>query len=50
MDPGASVIEGMKMKKTKDKTASHDQQRKAYQPPRVRDEKRLVQDALASGF
>jgi hypothetical protein len=48
VDPGASGIEGMKMKKTEEKKAAQDQQRKAYQPPRVRDEKRLVQDALAS--
>jgi len=38
------------MKKTEEKNTQRDQQRKAYQPPHVRDEKRLVQDALASSF
>ena len=37
-------------KKNKNSQSKRNEERKAYHPPRVRDEKPLVQDALASGF
>ena len=37
------------MKKNDEKKSTQRTERKEYQPPRVRDEKRLIQDALASG-
>ena len=36
--------------KNKNSQSKRNEERKAYHPPRVQDEKPLVQDALASGF